>query len=135
MGERILILHSPLLHWVFISWNVVLTRRGLVCLIGAPFVLAISLLAAEPEQTPQEESEPISYEFFSGTVTELQPGKLTVLRTLPGKSPEKHTFILKPDTRIEGRLKTRARVTVGYISTDEGYVALRVVVRQNLPQR
>lgn len=113
----------------------VLTRRGLVCLITSSLGLAVPLPAAEPEQTPQEDTEPVSYEFFSGTVTDLQPGKLTVLRTLPGKSPEKHTFILKPDTRIEGRLKTRARVTVGYISTDEGDVALRVVVRQNLPQR
>jgi hypothetical protein len=111
-----------------------LPRALIVCLLIAA---TVSLgMPAEPQQEqPQEEPEPVSYEFFSGTVAEIQQSRLTVVRTVPGKPPEKHTFILKPDTRVEGKLRTRSRVTVGYISTEEGDIALRVVVRQNLPRR
>jgi hypothetical protein len=98
----------------------------LAAAILTPWALAGAQDAAQQE--PQEKEEP-SYEFFSGNVAEYQSGKLTVMRVIDGKPPEKKTFLLKPDTRIEGKLKSKSRVTVGYISGEEGDVALRVVVR------
>lgn len=113
----------------------ILARALLVCLLAAVACLGMAEAEQPQETPPQEEPEPVSYEFFSGTVVEVQQTKLTVVRTLPGKEPEKATFIMKPDTRVEGKLRSRVRVTVGYITTDEGDVALRVVVRPNLPRR
>lgn len=113
----------------------ILARALFVCLLAAVACLGMAEAEQPQETPPQEEPEPVSYEFFSGTVVEVQQTRLTVVRTLPGKDPEKATFILKPDTRVEGKLRNRVRVTVGYISTDEGDVALRVVVRPNLPRR
>ena len=89
----------------------------------------------EPAEKDQEEKQEPSYEFFSGNVVEYQSGRLAVTRTIDGKPPEKKVFLLKSDTRIEGKLKSKARVTVGYITLDEGDVALRVVVRSGKPVR
>jgi len=36
---------------------------------------------------------------------------------------------IKSDSRIEGKLRVRARVTVGYVTSDDGDVARLVVVR------
>jgi len=60
---------------------------------------------------------------------EVSPVKITVSRSILGKPAEKRTFSLQPDTRIEGKLRVRARVTVGFVKTDDGDVARLVVVR------
>jgi hypothetical protein len=74
-------------------------------------------------------SEPKYDDTFSGPIVELTPTKITVSRSILGKPAEKHTFWIKPDTRIEGKLKVRAKVTVGFVVTDEGDVARLIVVR------
>ncbi|MBV9771871.1 MAG: hypothetical protein JOZ32_20030 [Bryobacterales bacterium] len=74
-------------------------------------------------------SEPKYDQTFSGPVVELTATKITVSRSILGKPAEKRTFWIKPDTRIEGKLRVRVRVTVGYVSSDEGDVARLVVVR------
>jgi hypothetical protein len=93
-----------------------------VCALVA---LGIPFLQAQ-EQPPAAES---NYEFVSGTITDLPPGAIVVNRALLGKPPENRTFIINADTKIEGKLKTHARVTVGFKSTDEGDVAVRIIVR------
>jgi hypothetical protein len=95
-------------------------------------IATVRVLASAEE--PAEPEEP-SYEFFSGNVVEVQSGKLTVSRTIMDKQPERRSFLMKPDTRVEGKLKSKVRVTVGYTTTDEGDIALRVVVRPPLPKR
>ncbi len=67
---------------------------------------------------------------FSGAVVELTADRVTVSRSAANGHVERHTFLLKPETRIEGKLKTKARVTVGFNNTDEGDVARLIVVRQ-----
>jgi len=67
---------------------------------------------------------------FSGTVVELTAEKVTVSRSILGSPAQKRSFVLKPDTRIEGRLRAKARVTVGFVTTEEGDVAQLIVVRE-----
>ena len=55
--------------------------------------------------------------------------KLTVLKTVLGKTSETRTFLITKETRIEGKLKLKARVTVRYTHEDEGYRALHIIVR------
>jgi hypothetical protein len=74
-------------------------------------------------------SEPKYDETFSGPIVELTATQITVSRSILGKPAEKRTFALKTDTRIEGKLKVRVKVTVGYVATDDGDVARLVVVR------
>lgn len=100
-------------------------------------VVAVSLFASaawtqEAGNAPKPDeakSEPKYDDTFSGPVVELTAAKITVSRSILGKPAEKHTFLIKPDTRIEGKLKVRAKVTVGFVVTDDGDVARLIVVR------
>jgi hypothetical protein len=74
-------------------------------------------------------SEPKYDATFSGPIVEVSATKITVSRSILGKPAEKCTFLIKPDTRIEGKLRVRTKVTVGFVTTDEGDIARLVVVR------
>lgn len=74
-------------------------------------------------------SEPKYDETFSGPIVEVSATKITVSRSILGKPAEKRTFWIKPDTRVEGKLRVRAKVTVGFVKTEDGDVARLVVVR------
>jgi hypothetical protein len=78
------------------------------------------------EQPPSAEA---NYEFVSGTVAELPPGRLVVNRAVIGKPAEHRTFLVTGETKIEGKLKLGARVTVGFKPTEEGDLAVRIIVR------
>lgn len=83
---------------------------------------------------PPSKSEPQYQDTFAGSVIEVSAVKVSVSRTILGKT-EKRTFLIKPDTRVEGKLKPKAKVTVGYVTTDEGDVARLIVVRGPTPKR
>lgn len=74
-------------------------------------------------------SEPKYTDTFSGPIVEFSAVKITVSRSILGKPAEKRTFAIHPDTRIEGKLHMKARVTVGFVITDDGNVARLIVVR------
>jgi hypothetical protein len=74
-------------------------------------------------------SEPKYDQTFSGPIVEVTATQITVSRSILGKPAEKRTFAIKSDTRIEGKLRVRVKVTVGYVTTDDGDVARLVVVR------
>ena len=96
-------------------------------------------------------SEPAYSDTFSGSIVEVRytgdiPKKVhpndvitavIVSRSVLGKPAEKRTFVIKPDTRTEGNLRIRARVTIGYVVADEINVARLVVVRaaQKAPEK
>lgn len=80
-------------------------------------------------QPGNSQNEPKYDQTFSGPIVEVTATRITVSRSILGKPAEKHTFSIKSDTRIEGKLKVRVKVTVGYVSTDDGDVARLVVVR------
>jgi len=83
----------------------------------------------KPSTHADNKSEPKYDQTFSGPVIELTATKITVSRSILGKPAEKRSFLLQSDTRIEGKLRVHVKVTVGYISTDDGDVARLVVVR------
>lgn len=82
---------------------------------------------------PQENSAPRSEAetFYSGTVADLSAEKVTVSRTILGKPAEQRTFLITPETKVEGAMKTGARVTVRYTAGDQGDVALSILVRND----
>jgi len=79
-------------------------------------------------------SEPKYDQTFSGPIVEVTATQITVSRSILGKPAEKRTFAIKADTRIEGKLKVRVKVTVGFVTTDDGDVARLVVVRTSQKQ-
>lgn len=93
-------------------------------LLSKTIVIWLGLLPLIAQPAPQQ-----PYEFFSGEVIELTADHLTVERKAKGKEQQKHTFVLRPDTKVEGRLVLKARVTVGFKPGEHGDVAVRVIVR------
>ena len=74
-------------------------------------------------------TEPKYDDTFSGPIVEISTERITVSRSILGKPAEKRSFWIKPDTRVEGKLRMKAKVTVGFVTTDEGDVARLIVVR------
>ncbi len=96
------------------------------------FLISLTSAAAQPQEEPNEPG----YDFVSGTVMDLPPGKIIVNRAVIGKPPENRTFVITPDTKIEGKLRSRVRVTVGFRTGEEGEpVAVRIIVRNNPPRK
>jgi len=98
------------------------------------------LLWADETRKPGDRTPPPkadgNFSVMSGTVVELEPGRITILRAVAGKAAEKHTFITTPETTIEGKLKVKARVTVGYVKGEEAGTAVRIIVRtSSQPQK
>jgi len=99
------------------------------------------VLAACPTFLPAQDSEPAdnpkvepSYtETFSGIIVELSDSGLTVSRSILGRAPEKRTFTIRPETRIEGKLRLKLKVTVGFVTTTDGDWARLIVARPEKP--
>jgi hypothetical protein len=66
--------------------------------------------------------------FFAGTVVEYSPEKIIVSRVLQAKT-DKREFRITPETKIEGKLRLNVRVTVRYISDEDGDTAILIIVR------
>jgi hypothetical protein len=98
----------------------------------AIFLLLVTLTSAQEggNQKPDgTKAEPPYDDTFSGAVVELTPSKIVVSRSILGKQPENRPFVIKADTRMEGKPRVRAKVTVGFITNNEGDVARLIVVR------
>jgi hypothetical protein len=90
-------------------------------------LMAVVYAAAAPQEEPPADAQ---YEFVSGTVMELPPGKIVVNRAVIGKPAENRTFLIGADTKVEGRLRPKARVTVGFRRGEEAEpTAVRIIVR------
>jgi hypothetical protein len=72
--------------------------------------------------------------FFAGNVTQYDADMITVGRTVRGKA-ESRSFHLSPETKIEGQLTEKARVTVRYLSDENGDTATMIVVHTSLFRR
>ena len=101
-----------------------LIRLVLILALALPPVGAI--LYAQEAGQPTPENGP---EFFSGIVTDVNEDHVTVSRAVLGKPAELRSFVLNSETKVDGKLKARVRVTVGFKTTESGDVALRIVVR------
>jgi hypothetical protein len=71
-------------------------------------------------------------DIFSGTVTAVAANQITVVRKVPAKADESRDFAVDNGTKIEGRLRVNARVSVRFKTGDDGVShALRVIVRSD----
>jgi hypothetical protein len=86
--------------------------------------------AADDETAPAKATDT----FFAGTVTESTAEKVTVGRTVRGRA-ESRTFRMTPETKVEGQLATQVRVTVRYVTDDDGDTATLIVVRPPVAPR
>lgn len=67
---------------------------------------------------------------FSGTVTAVAPDRITVVRKVPAKADESRDFAIDKVTKVEGRLRVNARVSVRFKAGDDGVShALHIIVR------
>ncbi|HCC57371.1 MAG TPA: hypothetical protein DEQ47_08915 [Solibacterales bacterium] len=96
--------------------------------------LAVVLLLALPAagwayQPPMPQETGARTAIFSGIVTAVSESSVTVNRKGLGLDSVTHTFAIDAKTRIEGKLRPRAKVTVMYAATDDGMLAVRIIVR------
>ena len=89
-------------------------------------VMQSSVAQRPDEAAPAEGKKPDA--FFSGAVVESTEATLVVSRTVLGKK-ERHSFAVTADTKVEGRLRAGARVTVRYAPGDSADSAILIVVR------
>jgi hypothetical protein len=93
-----------------------------------PFVLTAQQNAAQAPARSATKAVPAN-DIFSGNVTVFTSEWLTVVRKVPARPDEVRQFILDKDTKIEGKLRANARVSVQFKADQAGIHALRVVVR------
>jgi hypothetical protein len=108
--------------------------------------LVLGRVAAVP-QAPQASTQPAppaapapstpapstpKHLLFGGTVTQLDTQRITVSRTLPGKTPEHRTFLINAKTRMTRAIKLRSLVTVRYRHLPEGDIALEILLRPTM---
>ncbi|HLH40208.1 MAG TPA: DUF5666 domain-containing protein [Bryobacteraceae bacterium] len=104
----------------------------------AKFLLCVGICLilsgwAQAQQSTPEEKRPDA--FFSGTVIESTPQRISVSRRISGRQ-EKRTFRVTPETKIEGKLQAKVRVTVQYSTQEDGSsTATRIVVHSAAPKK
>ena len=94
-------------------------------------LLALALLFAGMGTGIQAQADPApkkSDTFFSGTVEDSTAMQITVSRVVLGKT-QKRAFRITPDTKVEGKLRAKVRVTVRYVEDDDGDIATLIIVR------
>jgi hypothetical protein len=99
-------------------------------------VLAAFLASAPPPAYPQRAVQTgtaaAKDQFFTGIVTAIDENKLTVNRMVLGKNSATKTFLITAETKFEGGMpRVRAQVTVRYVNTDDGDVAVNVILRRS----
>ncbi len=99
----------------------------LVGLVILGLALACGASPAPFAAQEQEKTAAPKNGMFSGTVTAMADGSLTVTGT---GSKESRTFAITRDTRFEGpKPQVNSRVDIRFVSTDEGDRAVRVINR------
>lgn len=89
--------------------------------------ILVSMSPCRSQDTPDLSQD--TDQFFSGIVTDLTSDRISVERTVLGQGSDSHTFMITPETRVEGKLRLRARVTVRYVSSEDGDRAVHIIVR------
>jgi hypothetical protein len=90
--------------------------------------------ASPAQQAPAQEAE-TQTETFSGTVTDLKSDRVTVRRSIAGSTAESKVFLIQSDTRVEGKLRLKARVTVGFVANENGEAVARLIVVRQAPPK
>ena len=99
-----------------------MVRPVSIVLVCSVFVLAAAAWSASPAQPAAPKDQ-----FFSGVVTSVGENSLTAIRS---GSKESKTFLVNAQTRFEGpKPQKDSRVTIRYVSGDDGDRAVNVIVR------
>jgi hypothetical protein len=86
-------------------------------------------MAQDAAPPPVKKSLPAN-DIFSGTVSELTVDSITVVRKVPARDAGASKFLLDAQTKVEGKLRVKARVTVRYHADEDGQLrALHIIVR------
>ncbi len=90
--------------------------------------VAAGLLGVSPARPQSQGQQEVSeYQFWSGTVIETADGSVTVRRS--SNNGEDKKFLINAETKVEGKLRDQARVTVAYVEVEGSSVAKRILVR------
>jgi hypothetical protein len=89
-------------------------------------ILLLAIASAFAQDSSQQKKEDT---FFAGTVASFDPQKVVVARSVSAKTEQK-TFRMTPETKVEGKLRAKVRVTVRYVTDEDGDIATLIVVRQ-----
>ena len=112
----------------------------MIVLMGATWAIAAALflipgwLYQQPSVSGSGQTSDDTETIYSGTVETLTAEKLTVAREIMGKPPEYMSFVLSPETKIEGKLQEGVRVTVKFRPSDDGPIAETIIVREPPPK-
>ena len=100
-----------------------------VVLTGLGALVPVALWPQTAEtQAPKKAAA--SADIFSGTVTKLTADSVTVVRKVLGQDAVTREFARDTQTKVEGKLRNKVRVTVRYkAGEDGGFVAVYIVVR------
>jgi len=74
--------------------------------------------------------QPQADQYFSGVIKKIGEGRITITRTVLGKEDATKTFLVTPETRTEGKPKVKARVTVRFVTAEDGDRAVHILVRK-----
>lgn len=101
------------------------------------FLLSLLICCGHPVQAQGNSAATVAAQdqFFSGTITALGDGKITVSRSVLGKESATRTFLITPQTKIEGKPRVKARVTVRFVPGEEGDKAVHIIVRASTPKK
>jgi len=105
--------------------------RLLSCgVIGVLLALAGSnpLRSQDPPPSAQQPDQ-----YFAGVVTALTDDSITLTRTVLGKSTVR-AFAITPETVVQGgKPKLKSKVTVKWVSGENGDRAVKVILRGSVP--
>ena len=109
---------------------------GIAWMVGAALASSQEPTEPKPSEPKHEDqkSEPQYEDTFSGPIVEFSSEKVVVSRSILGQPPEHRTFLIKPETKIEGKLRVKGKVTVGFV-TSEGVEIARLIVVRTQPKK
>ena len=78
---------------------------------------------------------PAADQYFSGVVISHSADRVTVERTVLGTSSTSRTFTIGKETQIDGKLRPKVRVTVQFVTREDGDRAVHIIVRNDSPKK
>jgi hypothetical protein len=107
-----------------------IVRAPLICVVLLAFALPGTQISAQSATRP-DTAAPVHNSYFSGFVADVTPTSVTISRDGPNKELVRRQFVIDSQTKVEGKLRVKARVTVRYEPRPEGDRAIRIIVRAN----
>lgn len=103
---------------------------------GVALIVACGISLGAPAQdsqpVPAPPAAPASAkraEFFSGIVSAVDENSVTVTRKSITRDTVTRKFLRDSETKLEGKIHLKARVTVRFIPVEDGLRAVHIIVR------